>query len=49
MLWSVLHFGPLSCALPSVPLAPPGYIIPSLPTFPVLTLVPRLLSYAFSI
>jgi hypothetical protein len=37
------HIGPLSCALPGVPLAPPVHIVPSLPYFPALTLVPGLL------
>jgi hypothetical protein len=41
--------GPLSRASPGVPLAPPVHIVPSLPYFPALTLVPGLLSYAFSI
>jgi hypothetical protein len=44
-----LHIGPLSRASPGVPLAPPVHIVPSLPYFPALTLVPGLLSYAFSI
>jgi hypothetical protein len=41
--------GPLSRASPGVPLAPPVHIVPSLPYFPALTLVPGLLSYTFSI
>jgi hypothetical protein len=48
--WTVfLCIGPLSRASPGVPLAPPVHIVPSLPYFPAITLVPGLLSYAFSI
>jgi hypothetical protein len=41
VLWTTFpRFGLLSRTLPSVPLAPPVHIVPSLPTFPVLTLIP---------
>jgi hypothetical protein len=41
------RIGPLSRALPGVPLAPPVHIVPSLPYLPALTLVPGLFFFFF--